>query len=197
MRHTVTISAALLLALSQLQPAAAQPVNNLVSDAVKALGGADALRGLKSVSISGEAKYWEPGQSKVAGGEPKHVEDVKFTIIRDLAGGMARTQWDRDHKYPDPALIIKYTETASPAGGFVTDDKGAHQDMAGPRLATHLRELERTSPTLLLKAMDNPKDVKPIGNQRIGRASYPAGRFSDGGVKFIIPVDPPSNAPET
>src|SRR5215468_5709904 len=124
MRHTVTISAALLLALSQLQPAAAQPVINLVSDAVKALGGADALRGLKSVSISGEAKYWEPGQSKVAGGEPKHVEDVKFTTIRDLAGGMARTQWDRDHKYPDPALIIKYTETASPAGGFVTDDKG-------------------------------------------------------------------------
>ena len=82
MRYTSTISAALLLALSQLQPAAAQAVNNLVSDAVTALGGADALRALKTVSISGEAKYWEPGQSKVAGGEPKHIEDVKFTITR-------------------------------------------------------------------------------------------------------------------
>jgi hypothetical protein len=123
MKYTSTISAALLLALSQVQPVAAQAVNSLVSDAVKALGGADALRALKTVSISGEAKYWEPGQSKVAGGEPKHVEDVKFTITRDLAGGMARTQWDRDHKYPNPALVIKYTETASAAGGFVTDDK--------------------------------------------------------------------------
>jgi glyoxylase-like metal-dependent hydrolase (beta-lactamase superfamily II) len=194
MRYMSTISAALLLAISQLQPAAAQAVNNLVSDAVKALGGADALRALKTVSISGEAKYWEPGQSKVAGGEPKHVEDVKFTITRDLAGGMARTQWDRDHKYPDPALIIKYTETASPTGGFVTDDKGAHAAMAGARLATHLRELARTSPTLLLKAMDNPKDVKTV-NLQVGKTSYRAVSFADGGNTFIIAFDPVTKLP--
>lgn len=189
-----TISAALLLALSQLQPAAAQAVNNLVSDAVKALGGADALRALKTVSISGEAKYWEPGQSKVAGGEPKHAEDVKFTITRDLASGMARTQWDRDHKYPEPALVIKYTEIASPTGGFVTDDKGAHTAMAGARLATHLRELARTSPTLLLKAMDNPKNVKLV-NQQIGKTSSCAVSFADGGNTFIISFDNATKLP--
>src|SRR5262249_7156425 len=195
MRHTVTISAALLLALSQLQPAAAQPVNNLVSDAVKALGGADALRGLKSVSISGEAKYWEPGQSKVAGGEPKHVEDVKFTVTRDLAGGRARTQWDRDHKYPDPALIIKYTETVLPNGGFVTDDKGANTAMASVRMGAAHRELHRASPTLLLKAMENPKDVRPIGNQHIGRQSYRAVSFNDGSVSYIILFDATTKRP--
>src|SRR5262247_1573552 len=150
MKYALSISAALLLALSQ--PAPAQQVQKLVSDAVQALGGADALRNLKSVSITGEAKYWEPGQSKVAGKDPKHVEDVKFTTVRDLAGGRARTQWDRDHKYPDPALIIKYTETVLPTGGFVTDEKGSTA-MSGVRLATHLRELTRSSPTLLLKVM--------------------------------------------
>ena len=193
MKYALSISAALLLALTQLPSASAQ--TGLVNDAVKALGGADALRGLKAIAISGEAKFYEPGQSKVAGGEPKHVEDVTFTVTRDLAGGMARTQWDRDHKYPDPALKIKYTETVSPSGGFVTDDKGASTAMAGVRLAAHLRELARSSPTLLLKAMDNPKEVRSIGNQRIGGQSLRAVSFNDGGAKFIIAFDSKTHLP--
>src|SRR5262249_59670863 len=123
MKYALSISAAVLLALSQ--PAAAQQVQKLVSDAVQALGGADALRNLRSISVTGEAKYWEPGQSKVAGKDPKHVEDVKFTAVRDLAGGRARTQWDRDHKYPDPALMIKYTQTLLPNRGFLTHHQRA------------------------------------------------------------------------
>src|SRR5689334_19105006 len=147
MQYALSISAALLLALCQWQSASAQPsqrpapVHNLVTDAVNALGGADALRNLKAIAITGEAKYWEPGQSKVAGKDPKHVEDVKFIVTRDLTGGRARTQWDRDHKYPDPALIIKYTETVLPNGGFVTDDKGANTAMASVRMAAAQREL--------------------------------------------------------
>jgi len=201
MKYALSISAALLLALCQWQPASAQPtqqpapVHKLVSDAVQALGGADALRGLKAVAITGEAKYWEPGQSKVAGKDPKHVEDVKFTMTRDLAGGRARTQWDRDHKYPDPALMIKYTETVLPNGGFVTDDKGANTAMASMRMAAAVRELNRASPTLLLKAMENPKDVRPIGNQRIGRQSYRAVSFNDGSVSYIILFDARTKLP--
>jgi glyoxylase-like metal-dependent hydrolase (beta-lactamase superfamily II) len=193
MKYALSISAALLLALSQ--PASAQQVQKLVSDAVQALGGADALRNLKSVSITGEAKYWEPGQSKVAGKDPKHVEDVKFTAVRDLAGGRARTQWDRDHKYPDPALMIKYTETVLPNGGFVTDDKGANTAMASMRMAAAQRELNRASPTLLLKAMENPKDVRSIGNQRIGGQSYRAVSFNDGSVSYTILFDARTKLP--
>src|SRR5881392_2465011 len=86
MKYTLSISAALLLAMSQAQPSLAQ-------------GGADALRALKGLAIKGNAKFWEPGQSKVAGGEPKLLEEATFTITWDLAKGMARTEWDRDHKY--------------------------------------------------------------------------------------------------
>src|SRR5262245_66345919 len=55
MKYALSISAALLLALCQGQPASAQPsqrpalVHNLVNDAVTALGGADALRNLKAI----------------------------------------------------------------------------------------------------------------------------------------------------
>jgi len=201
MKCALSISAALLLALCQWQPASAQPsqrpapVHNLVTDAVTALGGADALRNLKAIAITGEAKYWEPGQSKAAGKDPKHVEDVKFTVTRDLTGGRARTQWDRDHKFPDPALNIKYTETVLPHGGFVTDDKGASTAMASVRMAAAQRELNRASPTLLLKAMENPKDVRPIGNQRIGRVSYRAVSFNDGSVSYIILFDATTKRP--
>ena len=195
MKYALSISAALLLALCQWQPASAQQTNKLVSDAVSALGGADALRNLKAIAITGEAKYWEPGQSKVAGKDPKHIEDVKFMVTRDLTGGRARTQWDRDHKYPDPALIIKYTETVLPTGGFVTDDKGANTVMASVRMAAAQRELNRASPTLLLKAMENPKDVRPIGNQRIGRQSYRAVSFNDGSVSYIILFDATTKLP--
>ena len=57
------ISAALLLGVSQAQPALAQKPSDLVAQAVKAQGGADALRALKGIAIKGEAKFWEPGQS--------------------------------------------------------------------------------------------------------------------------------------
>src|SRR5439155_1026225 len=81
----------------------------------------------------------------------------------DLANGMARTEWDRDQKYPDPPVKLKYTETVSPTLGYVTDDKGSRA-MSGIRVATHLRELGRASPWLLVKAMDAPKSVAATSN---------------------------------
>ena len=71
MKYALSISAALLLAMSQLQPAQAQSPRDLVNQAIAAEGGADALRGLKGLSIKADAIHWEPGQSKAAGGEPR------------------------------------------------------------------------------------------------------------------------------
>src|SRR5262249_53768609 len=88
-----------------------------------------------------------------------------------------------------------YTETVLPNGGFQTDDKGAATAMSGVRVATNFRELARISPTLLLKANDNPKEVKQIGNQRIGRQSYRAVSFNDGGTTFIIALDNRTHLP--
>jgi len=82
----------LLLAMSQQQPVFAQASgDNLVKEAVAAQGGADALRGLKGLAIKGDAKFWEPGQSFAADGEPRFLGDATFAITWDLAKGQART----------------------------------------------------------------------------------------------------------
>src|SRR6516164_2553230 len=142
----------LLVALGHQGPALAkEDGGDLVQQAVAAQRSAE-LKALKSLAITGVAKFWEPGQSLVANGEPRFLGDATFTTTWDLAGGRARTVWDRDQKYPEP-VKLKYTETVLPTLGFVTDDKGS-QAMSGIRVAALQRELERASPTLLLKAMD-------------------------------------------
>src|SRR5580693_3613808 len=107
MRYPLSL-AALLLATSPLQPAFAQTSpGDLVKQAVAAEGGADALRGLKTLAVKGDAKFWEPGQSLAAGGEPRFLGDAKFAITWDVAKGTARTDWDRDQKYPEPPIKLK------------------------------------------------------------------------------------------
>ena len=195
MKYALSISAALLLAMSQVQPSLAQNgANDLVKQAIAAEGGADALRALKGLAIKGEAKFWEPEQSEKAGGEPRFLGDATFTETWDLANGMARTEWDRDQKYPDPPVKLKYTETVSPTLGYVTDDKGSRA-MSGIRVAAHLRELGRASPWLLVKAMDAPKSVAAMGNQKLGKQSLPAVSFMDNGSKFTILFDSKTHLP--
>jgi len=186
--------AVLLLALVQQQPALAQGSgDSLVKQAVAAEGGADALRGVKGLAIKGDAKFWEPGQSFAPDGDPRFLGDATFTMTWDLASGSAKTAWYRDQKYPDP-VIIKYTETLMPTVGFVTDEKGS-QPMSGIREAAQLRELERASPWLLVKAMNEPKNVDAAGSQKLGTESLPAVSFADGGTTFLILFDRKTHLP--
>jgi len=197
----------LLVALGHQRPALAkEDGGDLVQQAVaaqrsaelKALkslaaqGGAE-LKALKSLAITGVAKFWEPGQSLVANGEPRFLGDATFTTTWDLAGGRARTAWDRDQKYPDP-VKLNYTETVLPTLGFVTDDKGS-QAMSGIRVAALQRELERASPWLLVKALEEPGNVHPAGTQRLGHQSLPAVSFADGGTTFTILFDRKTHLP--
>src|SRR5437870_2075064 len=178
MKNVLSI-AALLLVISQQQPASAQGSGDRVKQAVAAEGGAQ-LRALKGLAIKGDARFWEPGQSLLAGAEPRFLGDATFAMTWDLANGRARTAWDRDQKYPEPAVKIKYTETVLPALGYVTDEKGSSQPMSGIRVATHQRELERASPWLLAKAMDESGKVRAAGTQRLGQQSLPAVSYTDG-----------------
>ena len=74
MKRIVLLAVALLLGGLLAQPAAAEtkPVA-LVKAAVKAMGGAPAMRALKSVTITAEATHWEPEQSFVPDGEARLV----------------------------------------------------------------------------------------------------------------------------
>ena len=194
MKYVLWISA-LLLASTQLQPAFAQAgASDLVKQAITAEGGANALRGLRALAVKGDAKFWEPGQSFAAGGEPRFLGDATFTMTWDLAKGMARTEWDRSQQYPPPPVKLKYTETLLPTLGFVTDNNGT-QPMSGIRVTALLRELERSSPQLLLKAMDDPSHLAAADPERLGQKSLPAVSFADAGTKFTILFDGASHLP--
>src|SRR5579872_338592 len=192
MKYTFWI-AVFLLAMVPQQPALAQGSGDLVKQAVAAEGGADALRGVKGLAIKGDAKFWEPGQSFAPDGETRFMGDATFTMTWDLAKGSASTAWVRDQKYPDP-IILKYTETLLPTIGFVTDEKGS-QPMSGIREAAQLRELERVSPWLLVKALNEPKNVDAAGSQKLGAQTLPAVSFADGGTTFIILFDRKTHLP--
>src|SRR6266567_4657816 len=193
MRYALPIAAAL-LAASQLQPAFAQKAGDLVKQAVAAEGGADALRALQTLAVKGDAKFWEPGQSFAAGGEPRFLGDATFTITWDLARGVARTDWDRDQKYPDPPIKLKYAEILMPALGFVTDAKGS-QPMSRIRVAAQLRELERASPRLLIHALDDPNNVRAAEQEKLGKLTLPAVSFTEAGTKFIVLFDRATHLP--
>ena len=184
MKNTMTFAAALLLAAAVTQPASAQSPAELVKQAVAAQGGADALRGLKTLVVKGEAKHWEPGQSVRAGGEARFIGDSAFTVNADLANRMIRVDWDRDMKYV-AVERLQFSEIVHPTYGVVIDEKGA-RPMSGIRLAAHHREYGRGSPVLLLRALDNPQDVSAIADQRLGEESHPAVAFNQGPTRYII-----------
>src|SRR5262249_20673286 len=85
MKYALMISATLLVALGQGQPASAQSPTDLVKQAVDALGGADALRAVKTLVTKADAKHWEPGQSNSVNGESRFLGDSTVTITVDFA----------------------------------------------------------------------------------------------------------------
>jgi hypothetical protein len=176
------------------QPVASQNAADLVRQAVAAQGGADALRRLNTLAAKGDARFWEPNQSLVAGGEPRFLGTATFETTWDLAKGMARTHWDRDQQYPPPAVKLNYTETVLPTLGFVTTGASS-QAMSGIRVATHLRELERASPRLALKAMDNPANVRAVMPQQLGNRFLSTVSLVDRGTTFFILFDPATKLP--
>jgi hypothetical protein len=194
MKRMLCIAALLLTACQDPSTTAQGGASDLVNQAVEAQGGAEALRRLTRLELKGDARFWEPGQSQAAGGEARELGTATVEVTWDLAKGMARTNWNRDQQYPPPAVKLNYTETVLPTLGFVTDMTGS-KPMSGIRVATHLRELERASPRLLLKAMENPGDVSAAEPQQLGDQTLPAVTYNDAGTTFIILFNPMTHLP--
>ena len=163
----------------------------LVNRALLALGGADTLRALRSASIKGTVKHWEPEQSYAPGGEMRFAAESSFDTTLDLVNHRARTEWEKKFAYPAPRTF-KFTEVVTPDAGYVIgiDSNGRNAQnrnatppahtMSGLRLATSLRELRRTSPALLLEMRNNPGRVNRVANVTAGSLSYPALSYNVG-----------------
>src|SRR6266481_3434114 len=197
MKYALMISAALLMAVGQGQPASAQSPTDLVKQAVDALGGADALRAVKTLVLKADAKHWEPGQSNSVNGESRFLGDSTMTASVDYAnkdGVSVRFDWDRDMKYP-AVEKLKYSEIRYPTYGAVVDEKGEAKPMSGIRLAANLREGGRGSPLLLLGALDSPQRVSAIEDQKLGNQTLPAVAYTNGPNKYVIMFDRATKLP--
>lgn len=195
MKRVLSLAFVLLFGAT-VQYAAAQSVtpSQRVKDAVAAIGGADALRGLKTLSIKASAKHWEPEQSMVSGGPPRPLGISTLTIAWDLGQGISRTDHEHRMDYPFPGNE-KYSDIVAPTWGAIINDKGEDRAMAPNRLAFELREQERSSPALLLKALDQPQNLSAVPDQKLGKETYPAVALMNGGTKFIILFDRKSKLP--
>jgi glyoxylase-like metal-dependent hydrolase (beta-lactamase superfamily II) len=175
-------------------PAAAQSGVDLVKQSVAAQGGAAALSAAKTTIIKGEAKHWEPGQSYAATGEPKFLGDSTYTQTVDNERRTVRIDWDRDMKYP-AVERLKFSEITSATSGVVIDDKGAQKAMSNIRLASHLRERDRASPRLLVRALEEPQSISALPDQSCAGRTLPAVSIKARNHIYIVCFDRATHLP--
>ncbi|MGH7306833.1 MAG: hypothetical protein ACRELZ_26465 [Candidatus Rokuibacteriota bacterium] len=173
---------------------------DLVNRAVQAVGGAEALAGVKTLSVEGTVCQWEPEQSMAAGGEMRFACASTFAFVTDVATGATRVDWVRNFQYPSPRTFT-FSEIVTPDAGYVAgiDSNGqtkqsldltppAHS-MSGLRLAASQRELRRGSSLLLLEMQKNPDRVTAAPDMTVGSVTYPAIAYRAGDQTFTVMFD--------
>jgi glyoxylase-like metal-dependent hydrolase (beta-lactamase superfamily II) len=175
----------------------------LVSRAVEAMGGAQALADIRTISFKGTWKQWEPEQSDVPGGEMRFANEAQFEGISDVQARAARTDWVKNFAYPAPRTFT-FSEIVTADAGYVIgiDSNGRNaqnlqsnppaHSMSGLRLATAQRESRRNVVSgLLLAMLFNPEQVTPAADIVTGGRSYPAVSYQG----LIVAFDPQTNLP--
>jgi glyoxylase-like metal-dependent hydrolase (beta-lactamase superfamily II) len=172
----------------------------LVSRAVEAVGGADKLAAVKTLSVKGTVRQWEPEQSTVAGGEMRYTCASTFEAVVDVGSRAARIDWVRKFEYPAPRTFT-FSEIVTPEVGYVAgidsngrtkqslDAKPPAHTMSGLRLAATQRELRRNSSLLLLEMLKNPDRLSSAGDVTVGGVSYPAVDYRGDTQTFTVMFD--------
>ena len=187
---------------------ASQRGQDLVSRAVQALGGAETLAGVKTLSVKGTIRQWEPEQSTIAGGEMRLTNDSTFEAVTDVATRATRVDWVRKYVYPFPRTYT-LAEIVTPEAGYVAgidtipvsrtkqsleSNPPAHT-MSGLRLAAAQRELRRGSGLLFLEMLRNPDRLSAAGDVMAGGVSYPAVDYRAGDQAFTVLFDRETGLP--
>lgn len=199
MKHALIALSSAVVLVSCATPTREQ---SLVNRAVEAMGGAERIAALRTVTFKGTAKFWEPEQSDVPGGESRFIVDASFEGIYDPSSRAIRIDWEKNMAYIPRAF--KYSEIVTPAAGYVigVDSSGRNAQslqssppahtMSGARLAAAHRELMRGAVTGLVMAMyRNPDAVQPAADLVVQGRSLPAVSFQG----FIVAFDPQTGLP--
>ena len=157
----------------------------LVTRAVQAVGGADKLAAMKTLSVKATVKQWEPEQSVAPGGEMRFANEATLDAVSDVGSRATRIDIVRKFEYPAPRTFT-FTEIVTPEAGYVAgiDSNGRNKQslesnppahaMSGLRLAAIQRERRRVSPLLIGEMYKNPDRVSGIGDVTVGGGAYPS-----------------------
>lgn len=169
--------------------------------AIAALGGESALTGLRTLEVSGTSRHWEPEQSHVAGGEMRFAGESAFTLLRDLAADAVRIDWVRKLAYPAPREY-RFSEILAGGIGVVNgidstartrqslDANPPSHPMSRFRALAMSREMQRTSPQLLLQMKRAPEQLVALGAADVGDGQrLQALRFAADGRNYIVMFD--------
>ena len=194
MTFALTARFALIFVLGSVGPVLAQSsATDLVQRAVAAQGGAEALRAVQTLMIKGLGRQSVTGQAYRPVGEARFVGESVFAITADVARRSIRVDWDRELRLPTPSRA-QFSELVFPTFGVVVDDKETRV-MSGIRVATHQREYGRGSPLLVLGALNEPKNVTALADQKVGAHTLPAVSLKQGPTTYIIMFDRESGLP--
>ncbi len=183
-----------------------QSPQSVVGRAVQAVGGADTLAGVKTVSLKGTMRQWEPEQSMTPGGEMRAANESTFDAVVDAASGATRIDWVKKFAYPAPRTFT-FTEIVTADAGYVAgidsngrtkqsvDSNPPAHSMSGLRLSATQRELRRGSPVLLLEMQKNPDRVSTAANVAVGGVSYPAVNYRVGDQTLTVMFDAATGLP--
>ena len=171
-----------------------------VARAVQAMGGADALAGVKTMTVKATVRQWEPEQSAVAGGEMRFANEATLEAVTDVASGASRLDWVRKFAYPAPRTFT-FTEIVTPEAGYVAgiDSNGRNKQsldsnppahaMSGLRLAATQRELRRGSPLLFLEMVKNPDRIASLPDVTVAGVAYPTVEYRLGAHAYVVLFD--------
>jgi len=199
-------AAAVLASCASLRAKVHPPPSDPVSVALAAQGGAKALARVKTFAAKGTARFWEPEQSVKPGGEPRLAADATFLLSRNLETDSARIEWTKSFVYPSPRKYT-YTEYVTPFGGYVSgidstsrtkqslDSSPPQHAMSGMRVVATLRELERTSPRLLLDMAARPASVVPRVDVPVPGGTLPAVSYDREGTTYFVLFDRGTHLP--
>jgi len=180
---------------------------DLVNRAVDAMGGADALGGVKTLSVKATSRQWEPEQSVNASGEMRFANESTIESIGDVASRSARINWVKNFEYPSKRTFT-FSEILTPEAGYVAgiDSNGRNKEsresnppghaMSSLRLAATQREFRRASPLLLLEMRRSPDRLSANPDIIVGGVTYPAVNYKAAPDQtFTVMFDPQSGLP--
>jgi len=174
------------------RPVNAQPAQVYIDSAVLAMGGREALLGLKSQRIVSHGENFEPEQTMRPGAEPRKISTFTCMLLRDLNGGNVRYEWQRETVYPF-ALSWRYLEIINGDEGAIIGVDGGRSPAQRPasanRIAARKKELSRSATSIFVNALSRSHSFLRLMDQTIrGRQHYVIS-YDDHGQLIILVID--------